>query len=120
MTKDQKLLEAEYAAMMFVRSTSPESKPMHRAELLDNLNFLILPGTVALSPKKLSPPLYKSRVYLYQAVRKIALSEGSPSSEDIELIEFLEAGMGRRNKSWDGLLTQIDAASVPLRLTEED
>ena len=97
MTKDQKLLEAEYAAMMFVRSSSPESKPMHRARTSRQFQFSHTAWHLSLSPKKLSPPLYRSRVYLYQVVRKIALSEGSPSSEDRELIEFLEAGMGRRN-----------------------
>ena len=111
LVKDKKLLEAEYAEMMFVRSSSAESKPMHRAELLDKFNFLILPGTVALSPKKLSPPPYKSRVYLYQAVRKIVLSGWTPSSEDTELIEILETGMGEgtngRMDRWLKLTLQV-------------
>ena len=119
MTKDQKLLEAEFAAMMFVKSKG-RSDPLHRGELLDTFNFLILPGTVPLSPKKVSPPLFKSRVYLYQAVRNIALNDGTPNKEDADLIELLEASMCKRHTTWDRLLGQIDSADVALRLSEED
>ena len=53
MTKDQKLLEAEFAAMVFVRSKN-RSDPLHHGELLDAFNFLILLA-LCLSRQRRSP-----------------------------------------------------------------
>ena len=60
------------------------------------MSFLALPGTLCLSPRKLSSPGVKSRVYLYQAVRNIAMGRAS-SIEDEAVIAFLEGGGDNRS-----------------------
>ena len=92
---------------------------MERAELLEEFNFLALPGTIPLSPKKLQKPHLKSRVYMYQAVRAIATSD-TTSASDEEFISFLEGGCNRRRRTWDQLISVVDAAGIPLRLKEEN
>ena len=80
MSKDKRLLELEFTAMTLKRSL-PGGLDVERASLLDEFNFLALPGTVCLSPRKLSPPGVKSRVYLYQAVRNIAMGRARPGEK---------------------------------------
>ncbi|KAK3092905.1 hypothetical protein FSP39_008734 [Pinctada imbricata] len=53
LSKDQRLLELEYVAMTLTRATSGHQPFVERAELLEEFNFLALPGTVPLSPKKI-------------------------------------------------------------------
>lgn len=119
LSKDQRLLELEYAAMTLVRGGSRNQLPVERAELLEEFNFLALPGTIPLSPRKLQKANLKSRVYMYQAVRAIAISE-TPTASDEELVSFLEGGCHRRRRTWDHLICVVDAASIPLRLKEEN
>ena len=116
MSKDKRLLELEYTAMTLKRSL-PGGLDVERASLLDEFNFLALPGTLCLSPRKLSPPGVKSRVYLYQAVRNIAMGRAS-SLEDEAVIAFLEGGGDNRINRWDHLIRSIDNAGIPLRLSD--
>ena len=116
MSKDKRLLELEYTAMTLKRSL-PGGLDVERASLLDEFNFLALPGTLCLSPRKLSPPRVKSRVYLYQAVRNIAMGRAS-SLEDEAVIAFLEGGGDNRINRWDHLIRSIDNAGIPLRLSD--
>lgn len=117
LSPDQKLLEIEYAAMSLRRSKPGGEGPVDRAMLIDNFNFLVLPGTAVLSPKKSLGPANKSRVYMYQALRNIARGN-TCTSEDENLIRFLEASRVHRNRQWDSLISTVDGAGVPLRLTE--
>ena len=117
LTPDQKLLELEFAAMSLRRTKPGGGGPIDRTYLVDEFNFLALPGTAVLSPKKASHPAAKSRVYLYQALRNIARGLSS-SQQDEEIISFLEAGQGSRNRDWDNIISVIEAAGIPLRLSE--
>lgn len=117
LSPDQKLLEIEYAAMSLRRSKPGGEGPVDRAMLIDNFNFLVLPGTAVLSPKKSLGPANKSRVYMYQALRNIARGN-TCTPEDENLIRFLEASRVHRNRQWDSLISTVDGAGVPLRLTE--
>ena len=117
LTKDQKLLELEFAALSLKRSITSGCGPVDRATLIDEFNFLALPGTVSLSPRKISVPSVKSRIYLYYTIKDIANGK-SNSENDISVLDFLEHGSGQRNKRWDSLIQTIDAAGIPLRLTE--
>lgn len=116
MSKDRKLLEFEFAALSLKRSKDTGSD-FDRARLLDEFNFLALPGSLDLSPQKANNPPAKSRFYLYQMVRSVARGL-SNSSSDQEVISFLEAAEGKRNKCWDSLINEIDRIDVPLRLAD--
>ena len=115
MSKDKMLLDLEFAALSLKRSR-PGGFDVERASLLDEFNFMALPGTLCLSPRKLSPPSMKSRVYLYQSIRNIALGHAS-SEEDEAVVNFLESGQRRMNL-WDYLINVIDNAGIPLRLID--
>ncbi|KAK3097941.1 hypothetical protein FSP39_014702 [Pinctada imbricata] len=119
LSKDQRLLELEYVAMTLTRATSGHQPFVERAELFEVFNFLALPGTVPLSPKKIQKPHFKSRFYMYQAIRMVAISE-TTSSSDEELVSFLEGGCHRRRRTWEHLISAVDAAGIPLRLKEEN
>lgn len=116
MSKDRKLLEFEFAALSLKRSKDTGSD-FDRARLLDEFNFLALPGSLDLSPQKANNPPAKSRFYLYQMVRSVACGL-SNSSSDQEVIAFLEAAEGKRNKCWDSLISETDRVDVPLRLDD--
>lgn len=95
MSKDWKLLEFEFAALSLKRSKDTGSD-FDRARLLDEINFLALPGSFDLSPQKANNPPAKSRFYLYQMIRSVARGL-SNSLSDQEVISFLEAAEGKRN-----------------------
>lgn len=96
MSKDRKLLEFEFAALSLKRSKDTSSD-FNRARLLDEFNFLALPGSLDLSPQKANNPPAKSKFYLYQMVRSVARGL-SNSSSDQGVIAFLETAEGKRDK----------------------
>lgn len=59
MSKDWKLLEFEFAALSLKRSKDTGST-FDRTKLLDEFNFLALPGSLDLSPQKANNPPAKS------------------------------------------------------------
>lgn len=86
MSKDRKLLEFEFTALS-VKRPKDTGSDFDRARLLDEFDFLALPGSLDLSPQKANNPPAKSRFYLYQMVRSVAKGL-SNSSSDIEVTAF--------------------------------
>lgn len=115
MSKDRKLLEFEFDALSLERSKDTGSD-FDRTKLLDEFNFLALPGSLDLSQKANNPPA-KSRFYLYQMVRSVAKGLSNFFSY-LEVIAFLEAAEGKLNKCWDSLINEIDRVDIPLGLAD--
>lgn len=105
MSKYRKLFEFEIAALS-LRSKDTGSD-FDRNRLLDEFNFLALPGSLDLFPPKANNPTARRRFYLYQMVRSVARGLSNSSSAPGGYC-ILGGGEGNRNKCWDSLINEID------------
>ncbi|MCG7866652.1 MAG: hypothetical protein JAY74_09800 [Candidatus Thiodiazotropha taylori] len=115
LTPDQKLLQWEFTAMSLLRARGVDTTAIERADLLDDFNFLALPGTSAHKRSKHSPSymIVKSRYFTYETLRQIAI--GQYVNE--KWLTMVEAGAMMRCTANDKLLKMC--SNIKLRLTKE-
>ena len=111
----QKLLQWEFAAMQILKVRGDEYQSITQTDLLDQFNFLALPGTVSHKPPRRSASYManKGRLYTYELLRAIANEE----YQDNNWLSMVEGGAMFRDTSNDRLLKQC--ASVKLRLSKK-
>ena len=111
----QKLLPCEFAAMQILKVRGDEYQSITQTDLLDQFNFLALPGTVSHKPPRGSSSYManKGRLYTYELLRAIANEE----YQDNNWLSMVEGGAMFRDTSNDRLLKQC--ASVKLRLSKK-
>ena len=113
MDSDQRLLSAEFAAMALEFTSKGGFPKLTRTELLDKFNFLVLPGSAKIRRTQEESRRGKSRYYIYQELRRIALSTTS-SKEDDEFVSFYEKG--KSSAVTDDIIDGLELLKVPLRL----
>ncbi|MEW8546493.1 MAG: hypothetical protein AB2693_23490 [Candidatus Thiodiazotropha sp.] len=115
LTPQQKLMQWEFAALSIMKARGENYIHIHQADLLDNFNFLALPGTAAhKTPKSLPSYLQvKSRLFNYETLRSIANGD----LKDEKWLSMLEAGAMMRDTSNDKLLKTC--TNVKLRLVKD-
>ena len=111
----QKLLQWELAAMQILKVRGDEYQSITQTDLLDQFNFLALPGIVSHKPPRRSSSYManKGRLYTYELLRAIANEE----YQDNNWLSMVEGGAMFRDTSNDVLLKQC--ASVKLRLSKK-
>ena len=112
---DQRKLQWEFISFQYEQSTGGVND-LNRAGLLDKYNMFALPGTAPHSKNKDGRTTIKSRYYLYESMRLIALEETKPDTNTYIMLDMLEKASAGRDRTTDHICEAMDRAGIPLRL----
>lgn len=112
LSPDQKLLQLEFLSFQILQERGINTSNLDRSDILDEFNFLALPGTKAYTlPDKVKHPASHSRFDMYTTLRFIANGKGM---KDEKWLSMVECGCMLRETKNDKLLRQCQ--NVPLRI----
>ena len=89
LTPNQRKLQWEFMAFQYEQSSGRVSS-LNRTELLDTYNMFALPGTAPHARVKDGRTTIKSRYYLYESMRLLALEEKKPDLNTFTILDMLE------------------------------
>ncbi|XP_053398666.1 uncharacterized protein LOC128556870 [Mercenaria mercenaria] len=112
LSPDQRLLQLEILTFKILQERGVNTSNLERSDILDQFNFLVLPGTKAYClPDAGKDPTAHSRYHTYATLRMIANSKNIKSEK---WLAMLECSSMLRDTTNDKLLRQCD--KIPLRI----
>ena len=107
----------EFTAMSLATAINKGITPtIDRFHLLDNFNFIALPGTGLYKIKQAEHIITKSRYYNYEQLRYIINKDGPTTLEEDKYVLMMEHCVLSRDTNTQTLIDAIDQKRVKLRL----